>query len=88
MWCNVFRVRRGVDDACFIGWAMMNIMAIGDGLLPLTHDTHTSKYLQQCKVSSSVKTLTNNWLLNYISSLKSHDGERKWQGTITGVDAD
>lgn len=84
-----FRARRGIREARLIRRAIMNIMAIEDGLLPLTYVTHTSKYLQQCKVSSSVKTLTNNWLLNYISSsLKSHDGERRWQSTIIGVDAD
>lgn len=37
----------------------MDIMAIEDGLLPLTYatqtHTHASNYLQQCKSSSSVK---------------------------------
>lgn len=51
-----FRARRGIREACIMRWAITNIMAIEDGLLPLTYVTHTSKYLQQCKVSSSVKT--------------------------------
>lgn len=67
----------------------MNIMAIEDGLVPLTNVSSASKYLQQCKVTSSVKTLANSWLLNYISSsLKSHDREWRWQCTIIGEDAD
>lgn len=31
-------------------------MAIEDGLYPLAYDIHTIKYLQQCKISLSVKT--------------------------------
>lgn len=63
------RGRRGVGlhEACFMRWAMMNIMAIEDGLFPLAYVTHTIKYLQQCKLSCSIKTLANKWL-NYISS--------------------
>ena len=66
----------------------MNIMAIEDGLVPLTYVSSASKYLQQCKVTSSVKTLTNSWLLNISSSLKSHDREWRWPCTIIGEDSD
>lgn len=77
-----FRARRGIGlhEACFMRWAIMNIMAIEDGQFPLAYVTHTIKYLQQCKFSCSIKTLANSWL-NYISSffLKSYGGERRWQ---------
>lgn len=62
-------------------------MAIEHGLHSLTYITSTSKYLQQCKVCSSVTTITNNWLLISISSpLKSHVTQR-WQSTTVGADA-
>lgn len=58
---------RGRTPRSLMRWAIMDIMAIEDGLFPLAYVTHTIKYLQQCKLSCSIKTLANNWL-NYISS--------------------
>lgn len=77
----IFGARKGIGlgEACFVRWAIMNIMAIEDGLFPLAYVTHTIKYLQQCKFSRSIKTRANNWL-NYVSSsLNSCGGERRWQ---------
>lgn len=45
----------GLREACVMRWAIMNIMAIEDGLFPLAYVTHTIKYLQQCKFSCSVE---------------------------------
>lgn len=74
----------------------MNIMAIEDGLFPLAYVTHTIKYLQQCKFSCSVETLSNSWL-NYCSSffclfvcfeVVQYGGERRWQSTTIQVAVD
>lgn len=55
----------------------MNIMAIEDGPFPLAYVSHTIKYLQQCKISCSIKTLANNWLNDISSFLKSYGGKRE-----------
>lgn len=86
----IFGARKGIGlgEACFVRWAIMNIMAIEDGLFPLAYVTHTIKYLQQCKFSRSIKTRANNWL-NYVSSsLNSCGGERRWQSTTVWADVD